>query len=321
MKITGFRVPILFSLLFVIAGCNDLICGPGTKQVQGLDGASQCVPADGLPSSIECDAASGAVIVGGKCVAANPKCGPNTTLDPKTEQCIGTGESQGPTCGPPGQGKVCIAGRLRHAVDGAELPAGESWVAVYDATNSTLLTETTSTGTFTFEDLSATSEYFLLVAGSQNGSPNVPAGVLVPIVAGQAYRVDAYVLPRSVVDGWTTQTGTDYFAAGAYIARFYADPKPTDPNDHTLYEKQKVEGVTLTQDGSPAAGVRYFTDSLLTLGQDTATGAEGAAIVSFEGAAIMSGMGGMAQGMPISWESKVGASAPNMLLFGRFHPM
>src|SRR4051794_26438617 len=115
--ITGF----LFACgAIAAASCNGSTCGPGTKQVQTKDGSLQCVPVDGQPSSIPCDLEGGARIVGGHCVATL-KCGPNTMLDPTSNECVGAGMSSG--CPHPDSQHLCIYGTVHDFLDDAPVVA------------------------------------------------------------------------------------------------------------------------------------------------------------------------------------------------------
>ncbi|HXU69202.1 MAG TPA: hypothetical protein VN947_07720 [Polyangia bacterium] len=308
--------------------CNTPSCGPGTKQVQQANGSLRCLPADGLPSTIDCDAEAGAVIVGGRCVS-NVTCGPNTALDPASGQCLATGGGGDvPACSTPMPGRACINGALLGFLDSMPF-AGMVHVAIYDP-----LTLLSGGGPLDSGDFMGGGYLF----------PNVPApglGLVAVVVGdadgknttyvncatgdqmvsnGNAYRIDGYVMPRAVADGWNAD-GFDIAAGGAYVAKFYSDAKEP-ATSQIANEKSPVAGVTLYQDGAPAAGVRYFDPALADISASaTATTSVGAAIV----AAPVSGSfptftGNGPTSMPITWEADPGGSAPGVVFVTRFHP-
>jgi hypothetical protein len=150
------------------------------------------------------------------------------------------------------------------------------------------------------------------------------------VVAQQAYRIDAYAVPKSVVSGWSATAGADFDASGAVVLDFFADAKPP-PTDLAANEKLPVAGVTLYQDGAPADGknghpaASYFGASLMKLdGTLTATGASGGTIVAAPAPGafpVFTGMGGTSMGTPISWQSSPGGSTAHVLFVERMHPM
>jgi len=313
------------------AGCNNPTCGPGTMQVQQKNGTVQCLPADGMPASIPCDADMGAVIVGGECVS-KIQCGPGTSLDPTSNLCISTGSGGGPpACPAPPSGAICINGRLHHFLDDSTLAAGESFhVSVYDPTvflsGGPPIQEADSTGDYVFPNITVPAVGAIAVGVGKKADTTMIAlsGFATRVVAGQSYRIDSHVVLSSTVDGWKSQTGTDFLATGAYLTKFYSDPSKGS-TDFEIYETMKVPGVQLYKNGAVAPGVNYFSTSLSTIdGALTATGMEGAAIVPVTSGSldIYTGMGGMAGGMPINWGSgHTGGSATNVLFIDRFHPM
>ena len=107
-----------------------------------------------------------------------------------------------------------------------------------------------------------------IVVGDANGSNttyvNCATGDQM-VANGNEYRVDAYVLPRAVTDGWKSASGFDIAPAGAYVAKFYSDTKEP-PTSQIANEKSPVAGVQLFEDGAAPAGVRYF-DTLARLDQ------------------------------------------------------
>jgi hypothetical protein len=306
-------------LALVLAGCNSPVCGPGTKRVQLKGGTVQCQPVDGLPDTIPCDADGGAVIVGGACVS-RVQCGPGTKLDAASGLCVADGMAS--PCPPPAGSAICVFGTLHHFIDDSPLGAGETvHVGISDPLN--LIAELDSTGTFVFPNVAVPSSGLVAIgAGDRSGTPNVVAATGAIVSPGKIYHVDAYVLPRSVVDGWQTQTGDDYLTQGAYVAKFYADPMAS-ATDYSLYETMPVAGVTLLENGAPPARARYFGTSLTTIDKMlTATGASGTALIAAPPSfSTYSGMGGTSGGTAITWPALPGGSAPGVVFVTRFHPM
>ncbi len=309
----------------VAAGCNTPTCGPGTSLVQIAGGALECQPATGLPAAIPCDADGGAVVVAGTCVS-RVQCGPGTSLDAKSGLCVPSGSAD--PCPPPSAGHVCVSGTLHHFVDGSPLAAGETvHVGISDPlaflSGSPPIAQLDSTGTYVFPDVPMPASGTIAIgAGDTSGMPNVVAATGAIVTAGKSYRVDGYVLPRAVVDGWKAQTGVDYYTGGAYVARFYAD-KQTDATDYTLFEKTPVAGVTLLEDGAVPMGVRYLGAALDTVDATlTATGASGAALVAApSGIHNFAGMGGTVAGATPSWPTLPGGSTAGVVFITRFHPL
>lgn len=311
-----------------LAGCNNVACGPGTKQVQQANGKLQCVPVD-VPTegSIPCDADGGATIVGGSCVSAL-KCGSGTKQ--VGNQCIGSGGGGPPTCATPAPNRACISGSLLNFLDNSA-STDTVHVALYDPTSllqgGPPIAEQDTSGGYVFQDFQPPQLMLIAVVVTN------PMGVTTfttsatgdqNVVAGNIYQVDAYVIPKTVTDGW--KPAIDVTATGAYVGKFYNDPKP--PN--TLLkanEKNPVAGVQLTKNGSTAAAVdptaKYFDTSLATISATaTSTTAVGAAIIPSPdlsaGFPSFSGFGPSA--MPIAWESQPGGSAAGLVFVTRFHP-
>ncbi|MGZ3425035.1 MAG: hypothetical protein ACXVCV_00235 [Polyangia bacterium] len=309
----------------VVAGCNEPSCGPGTTLVQIKGGALECQPATGLPTAIPCNADAGAVIVAGQCVS-RVQCGPGTSLDARSGLCVPSGLAD--PCPPPAAGHVCVSGTLHHFVDDSPLAPGETvHVGISDPLaflgGSPPLFELDSTGSYVFPDVPVPASGLVAIgAGDSAGTPNVVAATGAFVSAGKSYRVDGYVLPRAVVDGWQAQTGNDYFSGGAYVARFYAE-RQSDATDYTLFEKTPVAGVALLEDAAAPAGVRYFGASLATVdGSATVTGASGAALVAApSGIHNFSGMGGSVAGAVASWPTVPGGSTAGVVFITRLHPL
>jgi hypothetical protein len=317
-----------------LGGCNSPTCGKGTKQVQNSDGSLQCVQTDSPASSITCDVDGGAVISGGICRSAI-SCGQGTTL--VNGVCIGSGGSGPPPCPPPDTGKICINGVLHNLTDNAQFSGGTVHMGYYSNPFDFLkhlppTAEIDSTnGTFLFANVDAPQLRLLAIATgdadlgtTNNGAKYVTTGSGGQnIDAGKSYRIDGYVIERTQVDAWKTQTGFDWFASGGYIAKFYSDPKPAD-TVLAATETKSVMGVQLTVAnmtgvfnpvGPPTA--MYFSTDLATLSSTaTATSAVGAVIaVPPAQPGNYSGMGGS-----ITWETETGGSAPKAMFVSRFHP-
>lgn len=315
----------LVALALALAGCNEPTCGPGTTLVQVKSGALQCQPTTGSAAAIPCDADGGAVVVAGTCVS-RVQCGPGTSLDVASGRCVPSGLAD--PCPTPSAGHVCVSGTLHHFVDDSPLAAGETvHVAISDPlaflNGSPPLFQLDSTGTFVFPDVPMPASGLLAVgAGDSAGTPNVVAATAAAVTSGKSYRLDGYVLARAVVDGWKAQTGTDWLAGGAYVARFYAD-KQTDATDYSLFEKMPVAGVALLEDGAAPMGVRYLGASLATIDTAlTATGAAGAALIPApSGIRSFSGMGGTVAGAPAMWPTYSGGSTAGVVFVTRFHAM
>lgn len=323
------------ALVAAAAGCNNPLCGPGTKQVQVKGGAIQCQPADGVVSMANCDVDAGAQLVGGICIS-RITCGPNTTYDPTTGVCTGTGTSGGglPPCPTPGAGKACVHGLLHNFVDNSQYTGPDVPVALYDPLAflggaAPIAMATSSNGGYVFADFVPPNLHLIaiavgnmmdesMIAVSATGAQNV--------VPGSTYRVDGYVIPRSVTDGWKMQTGIDYLSTGAYVAKYYGDKMPPG-NDLAATETMKVPGVQLTfvsgGMGTVQANAQYFSSSLSTIDPTLKmTGMEGAAIIPTPpGIETISGQGGMVNGMTPTWESQTGGSAKNVIFVARYHPM
>ena len=333
------------------AGCNTPSCGAGTKQVQDGNGDLHCVSADAV-APIGCLADGGTHLVAGNCVATIA-CGPDTVPEVQadgTTLCVGVGGGVGgdggcvPPCGTPQPGTICVDGQVRHLVDGSSLSAGEMvHVALYDPLSflgdpsATPLAESDTGCGFKFDNVPYPPSMLVVVAVSDAGKRGLNTvtlqltGTGAAVVAQQAYRVDSYAVPKSLVSGWSAAAGIDYDTAGAVLLEFFADMKPP-PTDLQADETLPVAGVTLYQDGVPADGLsghaaaKYFGASLSTLdGSLTTTGASGGTLVAASPSTgifpVFTGMGGTSMGKPIAWESSPGGSTAHVLFVERMHPM
>jgi hypothetical protein len=328
MKRLSSLVVVLFGLA-ALPACNTPVCGAGTQQEQQPDGSLLCVPVAGLPSSVNCDVDAGATIVGGQCVSAIT-CGANTTLNPATGQCESTGGPGGgvPPCSMPKAGNACVNGALLNFLDSTPSTAMVH-VSIYNPIDLLAggppLDKGDFTGGFIFPNIPAPSLGLIgIVVGDANGSNttyvNCATGDQM-VSNGNKYHVDAYVLPRSVTDGWKSSVGFDISVGGAYIAKFYSDTKGT-PASQFDNEKNPVAGVQLFENGAVPMGTRYFDTSLTSISTTlTATSAVGAAIVA---APVVGSFptftGSGPTSSPVTWEANPGGSAPGLVFVTRFHP-
>lgn len=311
-----------------LSSCNAPSCGPGTVQQQDKNGKLQCVQVDAVSADTHCDVDAGNVmIVGGKCVSAI-QCDPSSTTV-INGVCVGMGTTNpANSCPKPASGKACIHGAILNFSDN-KYASGNIHVQLFEAL--TLLqggapvgmADVDASGGYNFPDISPGLGLFVVVTG--NGTTQVATGTGVSGVVGDSiYRADAYTIPKAQADAW----GFDYTTGGAQIAKFYKDPKPS-PTNLIANEMSAASGVTLMKDGSPAAGAKYFNDTLTAIDPalTTATGASGVAIVASPIA--MGGMfptfSGSGGGVP-TWETLPGgsrgmtASTPPFVIITRFHP-
>ena len=305
-----------------LSSCNNPVCGEGTVQKQGKDGKLACIPVDIQAQTTPCDVDGGnVVIVGGMCVSAI-QCDPATTTE-VNGICIGNTTGK-PVCRTPATGKACIDGTIYnfkdHAKNGVKVT-----VDLFDATQllqgkgPIMTVSSTDDGSaFVFQDF-APPPLGTVVIMTHATSPTVMinAGTGGQGISGNTkYTIDAYGIPKTDADAW----GFDYTTGGAQIALYFSDAKPS-PTMILANEANPVAGVTMLKDGAPAAGAKYFDDTLTTVGAGTTTGAKGAAIVA---SPIMMGgtfptFSGMGGGVT-QWESLPGGSAMGVVIITRFHP-
>lgn len=324
------RVSLLL-LLFAAAGCTNIVCGKGTKQVQNqMSGNVECVPVDQVgPDPCVNDADAGTIIIGGKCQSAI-QCDPATSKPvvqaDGTILCKGTGAA-GPVCSAPKTGTICVDGTVldfKTKMPIANLPLAmfEPVTFLSDPGNAQPFATTMSDGDgkFVFQDAAAPGTLIALA------SPNPRMGVAMwatggtgtQVVPGQIYHLDGVTVEKTVVDGWKTMAGIDY-SMGAGVDCYYSDASRASTNDFTWYEASPVTGVQIADGSSamPIANAKYFGPSLDMISASTSTTALGCGIVqvsvltSFTG----KGPGGM------TWEVHPGGSAANVVFFDRFHPM
>jgi hypothetical protein len=325
------RLSIAFALVAAgslgvsLTSCNTPSCGPGTVQQQQKDGQLKCVPVDVQETGIPCDVDAGnVVIVGGKCVSA-VQCDPGTTVD-VNGVCVGTGGTA--KCSTPTAGKACIDGAILNFKTNAK-GADPIDVLLFDPvtllSGGAPLTSCTSDGAnYVCQNFTPPGLGLVAIVTGGKTAGFVPAGSAGQGISASKYTIDTYEVKKSDADAW----GFDYTTGGAFIAKFYSDPKPTGSIIQASADTHAVSGVTLTKDGAAAAGAKYFDDTLTTVsGTMTTTGASGVAIVASPiptggNFPIFSGMGGMNPGgMPITWEQLPGGSTMGFVLILRFHPM
>jgi hypothetical protein len=330
------RSLILFALALsaVGVGCNNPVCGPGTKQHQKSNGDVECVPVDMPASGIPCDADAGATIVAGQCVSAIT-CGPNTKLS--NGVCVGTGGGGNhvpPACDPPAADKICINGVVRHLIDNSFLAPGEMVrVAVYnplaflnDPTTG-LLKEAETDDTYLFTDIAIppTLPLIAVAVGDPTGTTMKMlqlTGTGAVVTLGQSYEIDTYITPASLVTTWTSQVGGayDYDMQGAYVIKYYLDMGPS-PNMLTATETMPADSVQVVENGTVSTRAKYFTTDLMTIGSGTSTGAIGAALLTGNGNPnnnpLFSGLGNTPAN---KWETHPGNSTGHVVFVDRFHP-
>jgi len=336
----------LVAIAATCASCNDPSCGPGTKEVQDANGDVRCVAADAI-APIACPADGGVHLVGGNCVS-QVTCGPNTVpkvLGDGTTVCVGSGGGGScvPECGTPQPNTICVNGQVRHLVDNSSLGPGEMvHVAIYEPlsflndANTPPLAEVDTACGYKFDDVPYPPSMLVVVAVSDAGKrglatvENQLTGTGAAVVAQQAYQVDSYALPKTLVQSWATSSGIDFVGKGAVVIRFFADAEPS-PTQLTATETHPVGGVTTYMDGAPADGsgghvmARYFGASMMALDPAlTTTGPSGTSILSapVTGAfPTLTGMGGSTMGVPIKWQMAPGGSTAQVVFVERLHPM
>jgi hypothetical protein len=325
-----------------VAGCNSPVCGPGTKEHQRADGQIECTPADGVVSTLDCDVDGGATLVAGKCISAI-SCGPNTKLE--NGECVGTGGMGMPhepdPCGTPAATKFCVNGTVRHLVDNSFLsgetvrvwpvdplkflaaPGALATTACPGPQNPCLAPPYETSDTFIFEDLAvpAAGLVALAVGDAAGVSPQVLqlTGTGARVAAGQRYRVDTYITPKTLVETWKTQGGVDYPTVGAYIARFFLDTAPS-ANDLQATETMPAAGIQMLQGGAPEGRAKYFDADFMSLGAGTSTGTLGAAIVPGTGDQQILTFSGTGNTPGDKWEQHPGNTTAGVVFVVRFHP-
>lgn len=313
------------------SSCTSLSCGPGTKQVQQKDGTLRCLPVDAPAEAIPCNADLGAVIIGGECVS-RITCGPNTTLNPATGQCEGSGgptRGTPPPCPTPTAGNICINGIIKHLLDNSNLAVGETRrVALFeplqfltssappplvDADNKPMVADTDDG--FVFANVKTPASNLIAIAVFD---PTVDVSAIVSahktgvggqVFAGQSYRIDAFTTNVDLVTSWSSQSGGIDYAGGAYVMRFFSEPVAR-PTDYAQTNTMTVPGVQIVRGMTVPAEARYFSTSLATIDPAlTASSTTGAAILPTLGlVSNYTGMGGMFNNMPIKWNTLPGGT-------------
>ncbi len=311
------------------AGCNNPVCGPGTKQVQKTNGDVECLPADIQSGGIDCDVDGGATIVAGHCVSAIV-CGPNTKL--MNGECVGTGGMTmmhvPDACPTPAAGKICVNGVTRHLLDNSFLASGEKvHVAVYEPLAflanpaTTPLAEMDTDDTYTFPDVPTPASGLVAVAvsdpvGTATATLQI-TGTGAIVVSGKSYQVDTYDTPITLVATWHGITGEDYDGMGAYVVKYYLDTGPA-PTMLTATETMPADSVQVIQDSAVAARAKYFDTDLMTIGAATSTTAVGAAILVGDGQ--LSQYSGSGNTPMTKWETHTGSTTGKVVFVDRYHP-
>jgi hypothetical protein len=327
------RISLAFAVLAGLASssCNDTTCGAGTVRQQMKDGSTQCVPVSATPGNTKCDPDAGVMLFGGDQCVSIIQCGAGTTLDVATNTCVpsaGAGPHTPDVCPTPTPGNLCVNGTVLHFVDHSFLSGEMVRVALYEPLaflndpTSMPIAETLTGDTFVFKDVQAPATGLVALAVTGPGGVTTTyqlTGVATQIVPGQTYRLDAFAMMVSDVAAWTTSSGVDYDAKGAYVGVFYQD-KPASPNQLPANETMPVAGAKMVQAGSMTspAGTQYFSTDLKTISQSaTMTSAIGAAIMPAP--ANLDTFTGQGGGVT-TWESVTGASLPHAVFIQRFHP-
>jgi hypothetical protein len=326
------------SLALLLAGCSgQTTCGEGTE-ARFDPGTGNTVCTGKLPQMfVQCDPATASVI-GGVCQGDPkkfPSCGDGTMLDPMSNTCVPTmtGTPIPKPC-PPQAGKFSVKGVLSHLADGKFATGEMVEVRIYNPlaflSNPTgtmpQAVQVTGDATYCFDSLVDQSGQGLLAIAVTDPMGPVQwtiAGVGAQGVApGNTYRVDAYIVEKSLVATWDTQAGLSgtgtFEAKGAYFARFLDMPLAMEAN------AKPVAGVQLDQGLGLAPNVYYFKGDLMTIDKTAmATDAMTGAVVQLTAGTLTSysGEGGMVGGMIPNWESFPGASTGGVVFIQKFHPM
>jgi hypothetical protein len=318
------------ALALSTSGCGDIKCGPGTKQVQDQKtGNTVCVPADQQGTSIPCsdDLDAGTTIVAGKCVSLiHCASGQPMKLPDGTYECEGGGGP--PMCHTPATGTFCVEGTIHDFVTGAKASI-PIHVSAYDpqaflSGGATPLTNgddaNVTDGTYVFQDVPVPATNLVAIAATDGTGMLVLGGAGATIAAGGIYKIDGYIVQKSVVDGWQTTVGAgaiDY-SQGAYVACFFSDASQAAQNNYTVFETHPIAGVGLvTATGGAIPTARYLDPSLDKINLAlTATGVKGCAVAPANGIASFSGSGGGVT----KWEVRPGGSAAGVVFVDRYHP-
>jgi hypothetical protein len=317
-------------------GCNAPDCGKGTVQKQDPDGTVHCVVADVALDPAACDPID-AFIVGGKCVSKRI-CDPATTtevvmMDGKIV-CRGTGMG-GCRADTPTGDNITITGEIYDWETGQKVGMGKSYktqahdpLVFLSGTRTGIgMPDTNMNGCYAINNFPRPGSGLVAIAvDDPDGAPDElalsGAGAQV-MVGGKIYKVDVYIIKKSRVEAWKTQTGVDYPTIGAYIPCFYGD-LPGLPEDATqAHATMPIAGVRLFAQGSPMAfpNTKYFDNPQTVNAAATMTTANGCGIVQAPPISVFTGMGGMCRGAPCMWGNVTGASTTGVMFFARFHTL
>jgi hypothetical protein len=312
--------------LLAAAGCSAARCGPGTQLAQADNGDVVCVSVTVAHGETACDADGGVQLVDGNRCVAETQCGPGTTLDPISHQCLAVaqGSHDPPVCATPASGHICVNGTLRNLVDGSYLANQTVRVSLYDASsflnNPTppALAEVDATDTFRFSAVPTPGMYLLIVTHDSTGAPGVyqATGIGGNVTDGQSLRVDGYVVAKAQYTAWSLPAAFD--SQGALLYRFFNDPSPP-PAARTPTETHPVAGVVLIDGNTAAAaaGARYVGATLAaTEAGATVTGAAGAVFMTSAGFGTYTGRGGGVT----TWEAHQALPIPHLVQVDFLHP-
>ncbi len=330
---------LLASAAALAAGCgSQFTCGEGTEPKNDpATGEVVCTAKGVAKTDITCDPGS-ATVVGGICVGDPtkfPTCGPGTTLDPKTNTCIGSGPvvpcTQLPAC-PPQKGKLAVHGFITHLADGKCAAKEPVEARAYDPLaflsnpNGTTPQQTVTVGddgSYCLDSLVDPGAHLIAIAvtDSGGGTTYMLAGVgLSGIAAGQSYRADAFVVEKTLVGTWDTQAGLSAGKLendGVYVARFL--DQAAVAGDDSM--GKPVAGVKLQMNQADAPGAFYFKGDLMTIDKSAmGTDATGTALQDVPAMPMPPNLYGGVGGN-ITWEQAPGGSTKGVVFINKFHPM
>jgi hypothetical protein len=334
------RAPIAALLLVAAhAGCTSIVCGENTEpKFDPSTGTTTCTGK--IPTKyVQCDPNS-TKVEGGICVGDPdkfPHCGAGTMIDPSMA-CVPMQGSCGHT--PPScvakPGKFAINGLITHLKDGKFTDGEMVEVRVYDplaflknTATPPQATLTTMNSGYCFDSLVDTGGQGLIaIAVTDPGGTNWTLGGVGQnnVTPGNLYRVDAYVIEKTLVAQWDTSAGlagmNTFEAVGGYVVRFFDKPRlmggAEDPTEKPVAGVQLVAGFVGT-----ATDAYYFKGDLLTIDKTaTATdGVTGTVVQRTSGLTpVFSGKGGMVNGMAPTWERFPGGSTAGVVFVQTLHP-
>jgi len=314
-----------------LAGCNVPRCGKGTVPRQSEDGTLTCQPVDAPAQGIDCDTDGGTLeIVAGHC-ASKVKCDDQTAMyDPVTGFCIGTGMGNGcPPCQPPGPNQICVTGNVYDFASGMQVMSGgrSLRIAAFEPLsflanpNTAPLAEDASTtkGCFTLT-LTAPASGLVAIAvtdpvGANAAMPLTIAGAGAQVQKGKSYKLDGYMILKSLVDGWSAAAGQNYGQTGVAISCFYKEGVPP-PTANQAIETMPATGVAMLDNGTTPATAKYLAaDRTVNTGLTT-TGPIGCGILP--GTGMIEQFSGSGGGIT-KWETLPGSSTIGVAFVNRFH--